>query len=153
MPSFAADKLLPYIQGAQNITELLILKGILTKENSTEIQFRFETMIRDINMAKEAGRKNSTKEFQKKLRQRQQITLEDREKLYQMTPPDNFCEMKIVPSKEEILSDEEPFLRPNLIKGKYPSTLVYLDVQFRLLREDFLAVLRESVKKYFLMNA
>lgn len=153
MPAFAADKLLPYIQGAHNISELLTLKGILPIEKSTEIESRFETLIQDINTTKESARKNSSEEFQRKLRKRQEITLEDREKLYQMIPVDNFLEINIIPTKQDILSDEEPFLRPNLIKGKYPSALTYLDVQFRLLREDFLAILRESVKKYFLLNA
>lgn len=153
MPTFAADKLLPYIQASRNISELLSLKGTLQKEKSIKIESRFENLLKEINITKETTRKNSTEEFQKKIRKRQEISIEDREKLYQMTPVDDFREMKIVPSKEEILSDEEPFLRPNLIRGKYPSALTYLDVQFRLLREDFLAPLRESVKKYFSMNA
>ncbi|XP_037052517.1 NFX1-type zinc finger-containing protein 1-like isoform X2 [Bradysia coprophila] len=153
MPAFAADKLLPYIQGAHNISELLSLKGLIEKEKSIEIESRFDALIQEIELTKEAARQNSTAEFQTKMRKRQQITPEDRDKLYQITPDDDFRNMSIIPSKEEILSDEEPFLRPNLIDGKYPSALTYLDVQFRLLREDFLAVLRESVKKYFLMNA
>lgn len=152
MPAFAADKLLPYIQAAHNVSELLSFKGILKKEESLEIVSRFEKMIQEINLTKDVAQQNSSGEFQKKLRKRQEITTEERDKLYQITPVDNFREIKIIPSKEEILSGEEPFLRPNLIKGKYPSTLTYLDVQFRLLREDFLAPLRESVKEYFLMN-
>lgn len=153
MPSFAADTLLPYIQGAYNISQLMSLKGLLQKEKSMEIESRFETLIQEINLTKENAQKNSTQEFQRKLRKRQEISLEDREKLYQMTPADDFRKIKIIPSKEDILSDEEPFLRPNLIQGKYPSASTYLDVQFRLLREDFLVLLRESVKKYFLANS
>lgn len=153
MPAFAADKLLPFIQVAHDVSELLSFRGILPKDKSTEIETRFETLIQDINATKEAARNNSTSNFQKKFRKRQEITPEDREKLYQMVPVDNFRKMEIIPAKEEILSDEEPFLRPNLITGRYPSALTYLDVQFRLLREDFLAPLRESVQKYFLVNA
>lgn len=148
MPIFAADKLFPYIQGACNICELLSLKGMLKEQKSIEIVSRFQLLIQDINTIKEAAHTNSSKEYQKKLRRRQEITPEDREKLYQITPVDNFCETQIIPSKEELMSEEEPFLRPNLIYGKYPSTLTYLDVQFRLLKEDFLAPLRESVKEY-----
>ncbi len=153
MTAFAADKLLPYIQGALNITELLCLKGVLIKDKSSEIQLRFENLIQEINLAKKSAQNSSTEEFRKKVKKRQEISIEDRDKLYQMTPIDDFRQMKIIPSKGEIISDEEPFLRPNLIVGKYPSALTYLDVQFRLLREDFLAPLRESVKKYFLMNS
>lgn len=153
MPVFAADKLIPYIQAARNISELLSLKGVLPRESAAKLESRFDNMTEDIIAAKEALRQNSTEEFQKKIRKRQVITMEDREKLYQMTPVEDFRTIKIIPSKEEILSDEEPFLRPNLIQGRYPSASTYLDVQFRLLREDFLASLRESVQKYFLMNA
>lgn len=151
MPAFAADKLLPHIQAAHNVSVLLTFKGIVQKEKSTEIESRFQTMIQDINKTKEA--KSSGEVFQRRLRQRQKLSLEDSEKLYQINPGDNFRKIKIIPSKEEILADEEPFLRPNKIEGKYPSSLTYLDVQFRLLREDFLALLRESVKKYFLIAA
>ncbi|KAG4066118.1 hypothetical protein HA402_010320 [Bradysia odoriphaga] len=118
-----------------------------------EIESRFDKMMNDITLAKETARNNSTAEFRKKIKKRQLITMEDREKLYQMVPVDDVRTMKVIPSKDEILSDEEPFLRPNLINGPYPSSLTYLDVQFRLLREDFLAPLRDSVKEYFLMNA
>lgn len=151
MPNFAADSLLSHIQGAHNVSVLLTFQGILPKEKSTEIESRFETMIQDINKTKEA--KKSGQVFLRKLRKRQELTLEDREKLYQIEPDDDFRKIKIIPSKEELLSDEEPYLRPNKIVGKYPSALTYLDVQFRLLREDFIALLRESVKKYFLANA
>lgn len=153
MPAFAADKLLPYVQGAHNITELLSLKGVLTKVQFNEIDSRLANLEQDIRSTIEMARKNPADELRKKVRKRYELTSEDREKLYQMTPPDKFNETEIIPSKEEILSDEEPFVRPNLIVGKYPSALTYLDVQFRLVREDFLAPLRESVKQYSLMNA
>lgn len=153
MPVFAGDKLVPYIQAALNVSELLSFKRVLPNESAAEIESRLKNMIEDIYTAKEKLKENSTEEFQKKIRKRQVITTEDREKLYRMTPVEDFRTIKIIPSKDEILSDEEPFLRPNLINGNYPSALTYLDVQYRLLREDFLAPLRESVKKYFLMNA
>lgn len=134
------------------MSELMVLKGSLTKEEFCNINGRFEKLEQEITLAHEMARENSTEEFRKKIRHRQRITLEDREKLYQMTPADKFTEMEIVPLKEDILTDEEPFLRPNLIVGKYPSALTYLDVQFRLLREDFLAPLRGAVKTYFMLK-
>lgn len=152
MPAFAADKLLPYVQGAHNINEYLSFKGILPKERATEIGSRLETLIQEINTLKEAVQTKPNEDNRKKFVKRQEMTQEDREKLYQIIPEINFIDMAIIPTKEEIMSEEEPFLRPNLIYGKYPSTITYLDVQFRLLREDFLAPLRESVKEY-LINA
>lgn len=41
-----------------------------------------------------------------------------------------------------------PFLRPNVIKGNYPDVDTYLDVQFRLLREDFFSPLRDGLLSY-----
>ncbi|XP_040837269.1 NFX1-type zinc finger-containing protein 1 [Ochotona curzoniae] len=53
--------------------------------------------------------------------------------------------MPIYPTYNEVHLDERPFLRPNIISGKYDSTAVYLDTHFRLLREDFVRPLREGI--------
>ena len=64
-------------------------------------------------------------------------------------PPNNFREIEILPQPEEIKnSHEKPFLRPNLKKGSYRDWNHYLDVQFRLLREDFMGPLREEIHNY-----
>lgn len=39
-------------------------------------------------------------------------------------------------------------LSPNIMKGSYDNVKHYLDVQFRLLREDFIAPLREGIQFY-----
>ncbi|XP_053848821.1 NFX1-type zinc finger-containing protein 1 [Vidua macroura] len=53
--------------------------------------------------------------------------------------------MSIYPTYDEIHGNEKPFLRPNLVFGKYESTSIYLDTHFRLLREDFVRPLREGI--------
>ncbi|XP_072020381.1 uncharacterized protein [Amphiura filiformis] len=63
-------------------------------------------------------------------------------------PPNDFRRIPIIPDINEIGKIKRPFLRHNLIKGKYQNTEHYLDVQFRLLREDFIAPLREGVGEY-----
>lgn len=40
------------------------------------------------------------------------------------------------------------FIAPNIIDGKYTSIEHYLDVQFRLLHEDFLRPLRADINEY-----
>lgn len=70
------------------------------------------------------------------------------ELLYLKNPPEDFKTLKVTPQKHELRSEENPFLRPNIIKGKYPSSDVYLDVQFRLLREDFMNPLRSGIHEY-----
>ena len=60
-------------------------------------------------------------------------------------PPNEFRDMPICPTNKEITTQERPFLRKNITKGKYENAEHYLDVQFRLLREDFLEPLREGI--------
>ena len=60
-------------------------------------------------------------------------------------PPNDFREIPVCPMNIEVLSHEKPFLRKNITKGQYEDTEHYLDVQFRLLREDFLQPLREGM--------
>lgn len=55
--------------------------------------------------------------------------------------------MNVYPGPGDILSNEKVFLRPNIIRGAYVSVEHYLDVQFRLLREDFISPLREGITK------
>ena len=70
------------------------------------------------------------------------------EVMLNQTPPDNFRELNIMPSWEDIFTECDPFLRPNLVKGEYPDAETYLDIQFRLLREDFFQPLRIGLQKY-----
>ncbi|CAH0548130.1 unnamed protein product [Brassicogethes aeneus] len=64
-------------------------------------------------------------------------------------PPDDYRDINIYPSGEEITNPRRTFfLNKNRSVGKYGSVSEYLDVQFRLLREDFVAPLREAVCSY-----
>ena len=60
-------------------------------------------------------------------------------------PPNDFRDLPICPTNKEMTSQERPFLRKNISKGRYDDVEHYLDVQFRLLREDFLEPLREGI--------
>jgi hypothetical protein len=62
-------------------------------------------------------------------------------------PPENFRVLSIYPTAND-LEFGEPFLRPNILKGAYRDVEHYLDVQFRLLREDFIAPLRDGIQFY-----
>ena len=63
-------------------------------------------------------------------------------------PPDDFRLLGIMPTWIDICSDQEPFLRANIVEGKYPDADTYLDIQFRLLREDLFNPLRTSLQAY-----
>lgn len=63
-------------------------------------------------------------------------------------PPDDFRTVSVVPTATELLTNKQPFLRKNKAYGSYNDTEHYLDIQFRLLREDYIAPLRESIQEY-----
>lgn len=75
------------------------------------------------------------------LRRKEQL-----ERMKFQLPPDDFRQINIYPSAEDVLCAKRPFLRPNIVKGPYLDVEQYLDVQFRLLREDFLRPLRDGVQ-------
>jgi len=74
--------------------------------------------------------------------------LRDQEKpvMDEEVPPDDFRKIPTVPSAAEIKSEEPPFLRANVVYGAYKDVDHYLDVQYRLLREDFVCPLREGLR-------
>jgi hypothetical protein len=65
-------------------------------------------------------------------------------------PPDNFRLLKLIPSMNEILSRDPVYLRQNIVEqgGSYENSNHYLDIHFRLLREDFLGPLRDGIQTY-----
>jgi len=65
-------------------------------------------------------------------------------------PPDDFRLLKLIPSMNEILSRDPVYLRQNIVEqgGSYENSNHYLDVHFRLLREDFLGPLRDGIQTY-----
>lgn len=63
-------------------------------------------------------------------------------------PPENFRLLTILPSDKDLQWDEKPFLRANKAKGKYDNLDMYLDIQFRLLREDYIQPLRHGIRQY-----
>ncbi len=65
----------------------------------------------------------------------------------QLTPPENFREISVIPKAEDLQIHNKPFLRVNVVDGSYKDQEHYLDVQFRLLREDFILPLRNGIRE------
>lgn len=66
-----------------------------------------------------------------------------------VAPPNDFRAMSIFPTDEDIATDTaSPFLRPIILEGAYDNVDHYLDIHFRLLREDFLKSLRDGINAY-----
>ena len=102
--------------------------------------------------------KNSelVEEFEKLLKIPEKVIAKKEERNYfyknkitmdHLEPPSSFTQLSIIPSLDDIRIDNEPFLRANITNGSYRSVEHYLDVQFRLLREDFMQPLRTSVNQ------
>ena len=64
----------------------------------------------------------------------------------QLKPPQNFRELSVIPSAADLLCSR-PFLRKNITDRRFKDLDHYLDVQFRLLREDFVMPLRDGIKQ------
>ena len=63
-------------------------------------------------------------------------------------PPNDFREIPEYPEREELLPNYKPFLRPSIIVDSYNDLDHYLDVQYRLYREDFISPLREGLDEF-----
>ncbi|XP_060534908.1 NFX1-type zinc finger-containing protein 1-like isoform X2 [Cylas formicarius] len=63
-------------------------------------------------------------------------------------PPDHFRDIPIFPTSAEVISRQSPYLRRNIVDRPYDSVEQYLDIQFRLLREDFVSPLRKGICTY-----
>lgn len=147
MQTLASEKLLPVVEAACSVIELLRGRNIFQASESADLERRLQKLKEDLAELKKT-RENLEESKIRKCQYKHQLTEGDRERLYHLQPPEKFTEISVVPSAEEVRAEEEPFLRPNLVVGKYPTAETYLDVQFRLLREDFMAPLRLAVKEY-----
>ena len=120
---------------------------LLLKQVQSEHQLNNETLsaeIKDLDMIKD-----SIKEERDILRQRMTKSSKDRSQINaDSEPPENFRELPILPSAEDLLLEDKPFLRPNIEEGKYKDLDQYLDIHFRLLREDYMRPLREGIRDY-----
>ena len=58
---------------------------------------------------------------------------------------EDFRTISVLPRCEELKGQVQPFIRKNIVDGDYEDTDHYLDVQFRLLREDFIGPLRDGL--------
>ncbi|KAF6035809.1 ZNFX1 [Bugula neritina] len=61
-------------------------------------------------------------------------------------PEGNFREMSLHPTEQDLKAIVN--LRVNKVKGAFDGVEDYLDVQFRLLREDFVSTLRTGIRDY-----
>ena len=63
-------------------------------------------------------------------------------------PPDNYLQASVLPTCNDIKEDKKIFLRPVVVDGGYKDKDHYLDVQFRLMKQDFVIPLREGIREF-----
>jgi len=56
--------------------------------------------------------------------------------------------MSEAPISEDFFRKEQIYLPSNIIRGPFKNLRQYLDVQFRLLREDYISPIRDSIMSY-----
>ncbi|CDW78789.1 nfx1-type zinc finger-containing protein 1-like [Stylonychia lemnae] len=89
---------------------------------------------------------NEEKQKSEQARQYQQMSRFNKEEDYKMQPPDDFQNIDVVPSTFELMTESTPFLRAMPQNGVFKDSHDYLDVVYRLLREDAIRPLREGVR-------
>jgi hypothetical protein len=149
MPNLSAEKLIPLVNVGTLVIRSLDLDSPLDRPTLDDLGSKYRELKREIEEFKgkrdeelrgKGGNGSEGVNFRR---------LVDFERRWMEPPPDDFRSLPIIPTSTELLSGEKAFLRPSLIKGGYASAQEYLDVQYRLLREDFVAPLREGIQQYF----
>ena len=123
---------------------IVLLKQCINEYNLTD-----DTMVKEIEELDLVM--GTIKEERDKLRQRMtQTSKTDKVPVNDdnSEPPESFRELSILPSHEDLNSEKQPFLRPNVEVGKFKDLDHFLDIQFRLLREDYIRPLREGIRDY-----
>ena len=81
--------------------------------------------------------------------QMRQLQVQEKEAPKQEWDNSEYRKLQILPKWKEVCIRDRPCkLRPNIITGPYKDWLHYYDIQFRLLKEDFVAPLRRGVCDY-----
>ena len=146
MKSAAVDfleKVIPSMRGTLGI--LIIdnpsqqVSGLLEEANE---------LFQALKAIKAENERKVTAEEVKSRRKFMGLTAAEEELLHSIAPPDDFRDIPVIPTVEEIVTNDDVFLRTNKTSGAYSDANHYLDVQFRLLREDFVQPLRNGVSDF-----
>lgn len=87
------------------------------------------------------------KELRDEIIRRRIQSLRKQEDESDLEPPEDFRKVSVIPQAADLNVHGKPFLRANIVDGSYNDLEHYLDVQFRLMREDFIIPLRQGIKE------
>lgn len=138
MPNKSYDKLCKIEKAVSKTLVELEDNGTNINEDTKAIFKQYQTKLVFIN--EEIERKNH---LQSQAREK-----DGNDDEFDKEPPENYRLLPIIPMANELLLNEMPFIRKNRIEGVYKDPNHYLDIQFRLLREDFIGPLRDGIQNY-----
>ena len=142
----------------QAVNSLMFLLNFYMETLPTDSKSRVQVIIMVIEnniapLLNANGREEIESEMtaiKEKCQRQQQISVEKittkKRKGSDPEPPEDFRTISIFPTKEDF--QKKPFLRENLIGKGYKNLDTYLDVQFRLNREDFIKPLKDGILDY-----
>ncbi|XP_017480047.1 PREDICTED: NFX1-type zinc finger-containing protein 1-like isoform X1 [Rhagoletis zephyria] len=136
LPNKARDELAPILE---RVTKMFTI----IEENQN---FRIDEKVKNdlLNMAKDFQEEIQRIEKKNKDRETSPGIAEPE---IEQEPPENFKSLSVIPTMQDLL-DQKPYIRKCKVKDAYTSVEHYLDVQFRLLREDFISPLRNGINEY-----
>ena len=97
------------------------------------------------NTAALEKRVRQVKEFHKEVTDEEFESVCSAEGKTEVEPPRSFRELSVFPQAADLSVTYQPFLRVNVVRRRYRDPEHYLDVQFRLVRADFILPLREGI--------
>ncbi|XP_062608634.1 NFX1-type zinc finger-containing protein 1-like [Saccostrea cucullata] len=132
-------EILEQLQACMPSSSLQLQGLICVLENTIEKTKACKTLKRKVCTVKEAI--SRAIEIQKK-------KVIAKENVDRRQPPGDFRKIPIFPRREDIFPQQKPFLRKVIRDGQYDDMEHYLDVQFRLFREDCISQLRDGIQEY-----
>jgi hypothetical protein len=145
LPTTSLDYVKKVIPGAIGI--IATSRMMLVAENPalTKLEEDYQQLLKSIEAVQ---KKVTEKEVVERRLGKYWMSPNEENELHGMAPPNDFREIPIIPTVEEIMSTEEAFLRTNKKAGAYTDSDHYLDVQYRLLREDFVSPLKRGIQDF-----
>ena len=116
----------------------------LAQLNDTLVELQNKNLLREVEMLSQKVVR--VKELKDEIIRRK-IKAARKQDESELVPPENFRDVSVVPQAADLNIHSKPFLRVNVVDGSYKDLEHYLDVQFRLLREDFIRPLRDGIKQ------
>lgn len=111
--------------------------------DDTFVELKSRRLLR--NTASIENKVGRVKALQKELIRHELESANVQENQSELEPPSNFRDLSVIPETADLSIGSKPFLRVNVVNRCYRDLEHYLDVQYRLLREDFVSPLREGI--------